>query len=830
MPEPVSQPLRVFLCHSTDDKPTVRELYRKLSAEGWMDVWLDEEKLLPGQDWNFEIEKALGESDAVIVSLSTGSVSKEGYIQKELRFVLDIALEKPEGTVFILPVRLDNCERPRRLRSIQGVDYFPFEYRDEAYKRLIQSLKLRANTLRLKTSQLEATPEKSTTLGSHITKNEEPKFLLTEPRIPRHFKDRINELRRLVNLISEKKWCGVFGMGGTGKTILAASVANQIRKSAKAQVIWLHYHEETTVEQILETLAQSIGHSVRSIADANQREAFLRGVTEDKGLFIIFDDVNNDNTLNTLLDSVGSGNAVLITSRDQGLRSIIKFGLEVVSLEPLPIEAAIDVLLQLSGASQPALINMDSWHKLAQAVGNLPLALEVIAGEMQFRSKPDPDAYLNSQVNTGEWLKKEEVQERLYGTLQKSFELLPLNYRKAFACLGIFSGSGFDSSAIKAVCSFNSNEDTEDFLVAMRKLMLITDRSDGMLSLHPTIREFAREQMSKLEIETQKQASPVGAYIAFYLLQLQNFGGYEWNISQYSKLIPYEIEIFNAIDTAFQLWTNQANADRDLFGRLAIEMTFYISWYLHWRGYWDLRIQLCHQITDELKNLGLLRDRVHRYSNIAGNLYVDQGWIHLQRDEYETTRLCIEQAKPLIGLGDSVFVSELEAQLALKAGNTQRGYELFSELCNKVPIHTRSWFVFSYRLSDSLVELGKDKEAVELLKLLLKDIPKVIIISREIISDTHACIAYRLAKLLRSKDMQASKKLLEESVQLFKDSGIVDQTSVEAQIELADILHTSDTDTQPRILLNAALKQARTIGQQDLANRIENSLRSLSNN
>ena len=51
--------LRVFLCHSSDDKPAVRELYPRLKVEGWIDPWLDEEKLYPGQDWELEIEKAV---------------------------------------------------------------------------------------------------------------------------------------------------------------------------------------------------------------------------------------------------------------------------------------------------------------------------------------------------------------------------------------------------------------------------------------------------------------------------------------------------------------------------------------------------------------------------------------------------------------------------------------------------------------------------------------------------------------------------------------------------------------------------------------------------
>lgn len=142
--------LRVFLCHASQDKPVVRELYQRLNAEGWIDPWLDEEKLLPGQDWNMEIEKAVEAAEVVIVCLSNNSVSKEGYIQKELRFVLDIALEKPEGAIFVVPLRLDDCELPSRLSSWHYVDYFPPEQRDRAYQRLLKSLEARSNQLKSK--------------------------------------------------------------------------------------------------------------------------------------------------------------------------------------------------------------------------------------------------------------------------------------------------------------------------------------------------------------------------------------------------------------------------------------------------------------------------------------------------------------------------------------------------------------------------------------------------------------------------------------------------------------------------------------------------------
>jgi len=46
--------LRLFLCHASDDKPAVRTLYTSLKSLPWIDPWLDEENILPGQDWNLQ--------------------------------------------------------------------------------------------------------------------------------------------------------------------------------------------------------------------------------------------------------------------------------------------------------------------------------------------------------------------------------------------------------------------------------------------------------------------------------------------------------------------------------------------------------------------------------------------------------------------------------------------------------------------------------------------------------------------------------------------------------------------------------------------------------
>jgi formylglycine-generating enzyme required for sulfatase activity len=154
-----SSKLKVFLCHSSADKPIVRELYSQLSDEGWMDVWLDEESLYPGQDWDLEIEKAVEDAHAILVCLSNNSITKEGYVQHELRVVLNHATYKPDGTVYIIPVRLEDCNLPRQLKHWQYADYFEKD-RGRAYQRLLASLRIRAHSLEIPAVTPELKPTK----------------------------------------------------------------------------------------------------------------------------------------------------------------------------------------------------------------------------------------------------------------------------------------------------------------------------------------------------------------------------------------------------------------------------------------------------------------------------------------------------------------------------------------------------------------------------------------------------------------------------------------------------------------------------------------------
>ena len=132
-----TRPLRVFLSYSPEDKDAVNVHYQNLLANG-IDAWFTEENLLPGQERELEIPKAAKNADAFIIFLSNKSINQEGYFQKEIKIALDIADEKPEGVIYIIPARLEDCILPARIGKWQWVDLFS----DFGFSRLMKSLTL----------------------------------------------------------------------------------------------------------------------------------------------------------------------------------------------------------------------------------------------------------------------------------------------------------------------------------------------------------------------------------------------------------------------------------------------------------------------------------------------------------------------------------------------------------------------------------------------------------------------------------------------------------------------------------------------------------------
>jgi len=67
---------------------------------------------------------------------SLGIISPFNYLSS---LALDTAMEQPEGQIYIIPVRLEECDAPESLHRYHRVELFE----DNGYERLMQALELR---------------------------------------------------------------------------------------------------------------------------------------------------------------------------------------------------------------------------------------------------------------------------------------------------------------------------------------------------------------------------------------------------------------------------------------------------------------------------------------------------------------------------------------------------------------------------------------------------------------------------------------------------------------------------------------------------------------
>ena len=423
--------LKVFLCHASGDKPAVRDLYRRLRADG-IAPWLDEEDLLPGQDWELEIPKAVRSSDAAIICLSSRAITKAGYVQKEIKDALDVADKQPEGTIFLIPLRLEECDVPERLRRWQWVDF----YQKTGYERLIRALRTRAGDLglalhpsepeivhkpissleeskrglvegqELKTDLLERlkrllaedpslAAQLSTLIGSTVITGEGNvvvyhdvvtvnklsggDYTIHTQQLPADLPDftgREEEVHELVALLSGggggAKISAIGGMGGVGKTALAVHVAHQVAAQYPDGQIVVEMggtsERAVTPVEAMGQVVRAFQPEMRLPEDPNEVAAFYRTTLEGRKALLLLDNAANSAQVWPLVPPAECG--LVVTSR----HSISLPGLRHFDLDALPEKQARKLLRTIVGRRRATGEELDA---IAGLCGRLPLALRV---------------------------------------------------------------------------------------------------------------------------------------------------------------------------------------------------------------------------------------------------------------------------------------------------------------------------------------------------------------------------------------------------------------------------------------------------------------------
>jgi DNA-binding SARP family transcriptional activator/tetratricopeptide (TPR) repeat protein len=331
------------------------------------------------------------------------------------------------------------------------------------------------------------------------------------PPLPAHFVGREAELARIAAWLTAPRdqvtLVALVGMGGAGKSTLAARLAHQLRDEFADGVLWGNPHT-SEVGHILEVWGRAYGHDYSSLPDLNSRATAVRGLLAHKQALIVLDNVDDAALARPLLPG-GAGCVVIVTTRSREAAAALNA--QSLSLSDLSPDNSLDMLVHIVGAARVTapLSEKAAAAQIGQLLHHLPLAVEIAAQLLQSRPRMKVAAMAARLQDAQERLGLEISDRAVRASFAVSWEVLAERLRRVFAAMAAFGGRPFAPEALAAVVDGDLYT-TEDALYALHALSLVQAAGEERYKQHPLLADFAAEKLVD-------KAGVNGRYTAYYL-------------------------------------------------------------------------------------------------------------------------------------------------------------------------------------------------------------------------------------------------------------------------------------------------------------------------
>jgi hypothetical protein len=474
----------IFISYSSLDRRRAEELQAMLEFAGVV-VWRDRTRL--EVDWSREIASALAHADAVLL-LWSNAAAQSDWVRHE--WLTARGLEKR-----IFPCLLDDA--PALPLPICTLDALPWSERNELLRR-IQS-----------TCTFHHVYDYTTLPGkAYLPFNPDPQFTGREEELLELYLDMVGNLNNIGT-----NYTGLVGMGGVGKSALAAEFAWRF-SFAFVDIFWVQAANEKTWEtQFVEIARDYLGLSIaRSESEGNSRQylvALQRHCKQQSRTLIIMDNVSdparlNQDVLNGIAPLAIGCNVLFTTRRRFSLPGVIER-----TLESLSKEGAYSVL---TTNYPPTPEDTSSVISICDIVGRLPLALVIINRFLvkrrllysDYRSKLTQRGFDAIDIGV---VSREQLATRhaaaVEATIAEQWQQVESDIaRTLFGALSLFPETEIVEKARIGVCVGLEETDElldplADGLSELIDLHLVEDRKGGRaVQLHPIIHQFALRLVS----------------------------------------------------------------------------------------------------------------------------------------------------------------------------------------------------------------------------------------------------------------------------------------------------------------------------------------------
>lgn len=503
---------RIFLSYARADDVEpfnpktsfVARLHRDLEAKG-LDVWFDRVDM-PSRSLTFhqEIRDAIAERDRLALVVGPG-ITVSDYVRQEWEFawreagkVITPILRTGDYSLIPSDLKLLHCE----------------DFRDDSQYDF--HLDVLARQLR------DAPPR----LGK----------LIAVPSLPEHYlhrRDRLEVLRDAVRADLEQPVViggaaarvGLHGMGGAGKSMIAAALTNdrKIREAFPDGVVWVDLGQKPNLPSLMRQVHRVLGGD-GAFETAHEGRSKLKDQLADRLVLLILDNAWKRADVDAF-DVLGPRCRALVTTRELGLLTSLGGKHHLIDL--LTDAEALDVLALTVGLKREGL--PDEAREIIAECGRLPLAVALCGGMLKsgvpWRAVLDALREHDLEYISDEY-RTEDQHENLWKAMEVSVLALSEDERVRFAELAVFPNDGpIPEAAILSLWGRGekglSERWAQKLLVKLKDRSLITldrppDRAAdrvGDVSIHDILFAFANQLAKKLTGDKQAQhARLVEAY------------------------------------------------------------------------------------------------------------------------------------------------------------------------------------------------------------------------------------------------------------------------------------------------------------------------------
>src|SRR5262245_26498442 len=273
--------------------------------------------------------------------------------------------------------------------------------------------------------------------------------LLTEiPSIPGHYRPRTTEVSQLAELVQPdlrrpvvvkdlERITIVYGMGGVGKSVLAAAFARstETRRAFVDGIVWLEIVEGRGQEALAEAIASAVSRQRATYDSWSSAREQLAALLEDKACLIVIDNVQRAEQLALVTRALGPRCRVLATTREA---DVSPPGARIRRLEPLSVEEGLQHLADWVGHTLAEL--PEGARRVAERCAGLPLATAA-TGAMAAAGTAWEDLQQALEASDLDFLRQTTLGEQSRTVLQVlkvSVDRLEGELRRHYLELGVF--------------------------------------------------------------------------------------------------------------------------------------------------------------------------------------------------------------------------------------------------------------------------------------------------------------------------------------------------------------------------------------------------------